>query len=487
MQYDVIIVGSGVSGLYTSINLDSNLSVLVLSKSSLENNNSNLAQGGIAAALEEDEEQDHIKDTLIAGNYKNNIDNLKLMIKEAKKDIEKLISIGVEFDKDKQGNLLKTLEGGHSRKRIIHHKDATGKEVLSKLIQVATEAENIDIIENAFVYDACKINDSFIVSAIYEDNKVLKFRCRYLVLATGGLGKIYKYTTNSSIATGDGIAIAYLLGAKISNLNLIQFHPTALCEENEERFLISEAVRGEGAHLVDQNGYRFMELYDDRKELAPRDIVSLSILKEMKRKNYKCVYLDISHKDKDFIKERFPNIYKKCLDIGIDITNEKIPVTPVQHYLMGGIYVNKNGQTTINRLYAVGECSYTGVHGNNRLASNSLLECLVFSRLAARHISLRKRKCLNNIFKEDIFKEDKYCIGINKINFNYKKQIQDIMQRAYFIQLDVNSAIHGIGVIDNILNDLKELNYVKDIHFYEIRNMCIVSKLILQESIRNVK
>ncbi|SHK17431.1 L-aspartate oxidase [Tepidibacter formicigenes] len=482
MFYDVVVVGSGIAGLYTCINLDEKFKVLLLSKDKLDLNNTSLAQGGIASVLDENDRfKYHFEDTLIAGNYKNNKKHLEIMVKEGPKDIEKLLNIGVDFDKDNEGNLLKTLEGAHSKRRIVHHKDKTGREIIDKLIKNIKNKKNIEILENAFLANIKK--DELFKLTILKDNKNYIYRCNYLVLATGGIGKIYKYTTNSSISTGDGIAMAHILGANIKGLNLIQFHPTALNIGNNERFLISEAVRGEGAFLLNNKFERFMSKYDKREELSPRDVVSKSIIKEINETKSENIYLDISYKDDGFIKNRFPNIYENCLKYGIDITKEKIPVYPSHHYLMGGIDVDKNSQSSIDKLYAVGECSHTGVHGNNRLASNSLLEGLVFSRRAA----------------EDINKKDKIELKINcetkyrnidgniELDNNYKKDIQNIMQSSYFVNLNKNKAKEGIKKINYIIKELKNNNYIKNVNYYETRNMAIISKLILEESLKNDK
>ncbi|SHH30184.1 L-aspartate oxidase [Tepidibacter thalassicus] len=482
MLYDVIVVGSGIAGLYTCLNLDEKFKVLLLSKRELDLNNTSLAQGGVAVVLDKNDKFEyHIEDTLVAGNYKNNLDNLEIMVEEGPKDIEKLLNLGVEFDKDIEGNLLKTLEGAHSKRRIVHYKDKTGSEIINKLIKNVKNKINIEILENAFLANIKK--DKLFKLNVLKDNKNYVYYTNYLVLATGGIGKIYKYTTNSAIATGDGIAMAHILGANIKGLDLIQFHPTALNVENNERFLISEAVRGEGAFLLNNKFERFMNKYDKRGELAPRDVVSKAIIEEINKTKSEKIYLDISYKDDEFIKNRFPNIYRNCLKYKIDITKDKIPVYPSQHYLMGGIDVDKNAQSSVDNLYAVGECSHTGVHGNNRLASNSLLEGLVFSRRAAQNINKKGKVNL----KIDSKLKCEHIIGNIKLDCKYKNEIQNIMQKSYFVNLNKNEAEEGIKKIKQILKQLENNNYIKDVHYYETRNMAIISKLVLEESLKNGK
>ncbi|MBR4305803.1 MAG: FAD-binding protein, partial [Ruminiclostridium sp.] len=389
-EYDVVIVGSGVSGLYAALNLDSSMKILLLSKKELTLCNSALAQGGVAAVMDEknDDYELHIKDTLIAGGYKNDIDNLRILVEQGPKDVKNLLNYGVEFDRREDGSIHLTLEGGHCRNRIAHHKDSTGYEIVTSLIENVKKLPNVTILENAHLLGLSKQEEDFLADVLYKGEHTY-YTTKAMILATGGIGRVYEFTTNSAIATGDGIQFAYNLGAEIKHLNYVQFHPTAYADrENRECFLVSEAVRGEGAYLLNCHKERFMHKYEpERKELAPRDVVSKCILKEQKETGSDNFYLDISYKDSEFIKNRFPMIYKKVLEKGYDMTKEPIPIYPCQHYLMGGIGVNGNGATGVKGLYAAGECAHTGVHGINRLASNSLLEALVFSRLIAEDIN----------------------------------------------------------------------------------------------------
>ena len=483
-NYDVIIAGTGAGGLYSAINLPSDLKILLITKRDLILCNSALAQGGIAAVYKpvDDNIQLHTNDTLIAGGFKNNPDSLKVLVTEAAHEIEEIISLGVDFDKDENGDLHRTLEGGHCRHRIFHHKDSTGFEITTKLQAVVKKLPNVDILENALLCRLKKTGTGF--SADISVNDVHEtFNSRYFIMATGGIGRVYDYTTNSAIATGDGITLAYEMGANIKNLSLVQFHPTAFNNKHtRECFLISEAVRGEGAYLLNCKGERFMQNYDERLELAPRDVVSHAIVTEGRRLGSDEFYLDISHKDPEFLKNRFPMIYKYLLEQGIDMTKYRIPIYPCQHYLMGGINVNTKAQTTVDGLYAVGECSHTGVHGNNRLASNSLLEALVFGRQAALNIADR--------IKEDDTYLDKlesaeFPIDENapEIPHGIRTEIRHIMQRSYFVIPDMQEALKGFERISEIKRMLEEGNFKIDHNYVEAKSLATVAYLILKEVI----
>lgn len=326
--------------------------------------------------------------------------------------------------------MCKTLEAGHSRNRIVHHKDSTGKAIVDGLIAKVTQLKNVTVCDNALVYSIDKVLNGFYISILRNGEK-LHYGCNYCLLATGGIGRVYKYTTNSAIATGDGIAFAYMLGARIKNLSRIQFHPTAFAADHgRERFLISEAVRGEGAVLLNCNGERFASNYDSRGELAPRDVVSNAVMLESIKTNSENFYLDITHKPADFVRNRFPMIYERCLEEGVDITKDRIPVFPCQHYLMGGIDVDLHSRTTVEGLYAAGECSHTGVHGANRLASNSLLEALVYSRTAALDITDK----INKFGRRTLGEEPVYRPVEGKVMpHGCRSKIREILQDAYFV------------------------------------------------------
>ena len=482
-NYDVIIAGTGAGGLYSAINLPADLRILLITKRELILCNSALAQGGIAAVYkpEDDSTRLHTNDTLIAGGFKNNPDSLKILVNEAEKEIDKIISLGVDFDKDENGKLHRTLEGGHSRRRIFHHKDSTGFEITTKLQETVKKMPNIDILENALLCKVKKTSTGF--SADISVDEVHKtFNSRYFIMATGGIGRVYDFTTNSAIATGDGIALAYEMGAHIKNLSLIQFHPTAFNNKHtRECFLISEAVRGEGAYLRNKDKERFMHNYDERLELAPRDVVSHAIVTEGRRLDSDEFYLDITHKDPEFLKNRFPMICKYLLSQGIDMTKDMIPIYPCQHYLMGGINVNTKAMTSVEGLYAVGECSHTGVHGNNRLASNSLLEALVFGRQAAEDIASKIDTSIPlEQLEEYKFEESETAVPIPQ---GIRTEIRHIMQKSYFVIPDMQGAVAGFERISEIKRMLEEGDFIVDHNYVEAKSLATVAYLILKEVI----
>ena len=480
-QYDAIIVGAGVSGLYCALNLDKNLKVLLICKRKLMLCNSALAQGGVASVLDKknDSFDLHINDTYIAGGFKNNTEHTEILVQEGPNDVLKTIDFGVEYDKNEDGSLNLTLEGGHSRRRIAHHKDSTGFELTSKLQQAVLSLENVDVLENAMLSSIKKVSGGFFADVMQSDEHNY-YTAPFVVFATGGIGRVYEYTTNSAIATGDGIAFAYSLGAEIRNLSLIQFHPTAFADhKTRECFLISEAVRGEGAYLYNCNGERFMERYDPRLELAPRDVVSGAIIQESIRTGSQEFYLDISRKDKDFLINRFPMIYQNLLKAGFDLTKEKIPIFPCHHYLMGGIDVDSNSQSSLKGLYAVGECSHTGVHGNNRLASNSLLEALVFSRRAANDINEKFKEGVSPVKAQNIF----ISYGTEPIKTGVRTCVRKIMQDSYFVLPNKKYAKEGFLEVKEILDYLSDENIEMTADLIEARSLATVAYLILKEII----
>lgn len=483
-NYDVIIVGSGVAGLYGALQFEEKYNVLVISKRNAELSNSSLAQGGIAAVLDKQNDNFnlHIEDTMIAGKYKNNPKAVEVLVNEGPSDVLKLRELGVEFDLDKNGDMLKTLEAGHSRHRIVHHKDFTGKAVTDKLIEIVKQHKNIDLIEDTLVFSIDKVKNGFYIGILDKDKNIQTLSCSYCILATGGIGRVYKYTTNSAIATGDGIAFARKMGAKIMHLDRIQFHPTAFAaEKDRERFLISEAVRGEGAVLLNCYGERFAHNYDPRGELAPRDVVSDAIIRESIRTNSENFYLDITHKSPEFIKERFPMIYENCLAEGIDITKQRIPVFPCQHYLMGGIDVDLNARTSVDRLYAAGECSHTGVHGANRLASNSLLEALVFSRRAATDIMNE----ISNGNKGTISDEKpKYNKGTVPLPSGIRTEIRNKLQESYFVIKKPEKFEESYNRFNEILNNLETTDYELTADYIEAKSLATIAQEIMLEVTR---
>ncbi len=479
-EYDVLIVGSGVAGLYAALQFGDDISVLVVSKRELELSNSSLAQGGVAAVLDKnhDNYKLHIADTLIAGKFKNNLSAVEKLVEQGPGDVLRLKEIGVDFDTEKSGELSKTLEAGHSRNRIVHHKDSTGKEIVDTLIRTVRKKPNITLAENTLVFEINKVENGF-WTEILRDGEITQVGSRFILLATGGIGRIYQYTTNSAIATGDGIALAHMLGAKIQHLSRIQFHPTAFAAENaRERFLISEAVRGEGAVYLNCKGERFAFKYDERGELAPRDVVSNAVIRESIATNSEKFFLDITHKDPGFIKQRFPMIYSRCLEEGVDMTKDKIPVFPCQHYLMGGIQVSGTAQTTVEGLYAAGECTHTGVHGANRLASNSLLEALVYSRSAAQNMTEKIAKFGRKpLGKAPTLPET----SGKKLPSGIRTEIRKIMQDTYFVLPKPEKYNESYYRVDKILNDLITGGYEITSDFVEARSIAMVAGIILDE------
>lgn len=389
-NFDVLIIGSGLAGQSAALRLAGHCRVALISKRKLEDSASGWAQGGIAAVLDnQDSIEAHIRDTFIAGAWLNDEKATRFVVENGRRAIDWLIEQGVPFTKDQSGYHL-TREGGHSARRVIHVADATGAAVQQTLTEKVRNNPNITILEDHIAVDlitGSKIGngENRCFGAYVLDNQsgeVLTIGARNTLIATGGAGKVYLFTTNPDTSTGDGIAMAWRAGCRVANMEFIQFHPTCLYHPNAKSFLISEAVRGEGGLLKLPDGTRFMPEHDERCELAPRDIVARAIDFEMKKRGLDCVYLDISHKGEAFIREHFPNIHARCLELGIDITRQPIPVVPAAHYTCGGIVCDLNGRTDVEGLYVAGEASCTGLHGANRLASNSLLECLVFSEAA---------------------------------------------------------------------------------------------------------
>ena len=388
IKTDVLVVGTGLAGLYASIHVSPEKKCLVVTKTDIEFTSSWLAQGGIAAVISEDDNVDsHVADTLKAGAGLCDEEAVRLLVTESTENIKEMVARNVPFDTNEEGELSITREGGHSIRRIVHcGGDATGRECTRRLGQVALERKNLDFLFRTTLVDIITLDNKTVGALIDVDNEGLKIvLCPNIILATGGIGHNYSHTTNPRGSVGDGIAAAYRAGAEVEKLEMVQFHPTTLMADDvpERLFLISEAVRGEGGILKNYKGEAFMADKHPLKDLAPRDIVTRFILKELRANPHKCVFLDVSSMSREFFSERFPTIYGKCRDNGINLTQDLIPVHPAQHYHMGGIKTDLDGQTSVEGLYAIGECACTGIHGANRLASNSMLECLVFGRRAA--------------------------------------------------------------------------------------------------------
>lgn len=414
-KYDFLIIGSGIAGMSFALKVANKGKVAIVCKNSLEDANTYYAQGGIASVTSQIDNFDkHISDTLDAGDNINDLKVVEKVVREAPEQIEELISWGVHFDKDDKGNFDLHREGGHSEFRILHHKDNTGAEIQESLIEAIKRHPNITVFEHYFAIEIITQHHlGKTVNRYMKDiecygayvlnqktNNIHTFLSKVTLMATGGIGCIYQTTTNPVVATGDGIAMVYRAKGHIKDMEFVQFHPTALYHPGDRpSFLITEAMRGYGGILRTRSGKKFMQKYDERESLAPRDIVARAIDTEMKNRGDDFVYLDVRHKDPEETKKHFPTIYQKCLSLGIDITKDYIPVAPAAHYLCGGIVVDLNGQSSINRLYANGECACTGLHGANRLASNSLIEAVVYADAAAKHAL----SVIDNItFREDI-------------------------------------------------------------------------------------
>ncbi len=397
--HDVLVIGSGAAGLTVALNLAGRASVAVLCKDVLRETSTYHAQGGVAAVLDHKDSTDlHMADTIAAGDGLCDPEIVRMVVENARGAVQRLIDYGVDFSRrDRPDGALEyhlTREGGHSERRVLHVSDATGAAIETTLEDQLRAAPGIEVFEHHAVIDLItdrrvggdgrRCLGAYALDAATGRVRLLRARC--VVLATGGASKVYLYTSNPDGTTGDGIAMAWRAGCRIANMEFAQFHPTCLFHPSAKSFLISEAVRGEGGRLVRPDGSRFMDDFDPRGELAPRDTVARAIDFEMKRLGIDCVYLDISHRPKDFVIGHFPTIYRRCLEFGIDITRQPIPVVPAAHYTCGGVVVDARGRTDLDNLYAVGEVSWTGLHGANRMASNSLLECLVFGEAAARHI-----------------------------------------------------------------------------------------------------
>ena len=482
--HDVIIIGSGIAGVYTALETSQEYDIAILTKETLDISNSVLAQGGIAVSLDKkDSPELHLKDTLYAGAGLCNEDTVRVLVNEAASNIEALCNFGVNFDRKNQQELALTREAAHSMNRIIHAGDTTGKEVCDKLISVVKTRKNISIRERTFVIDmitedgVCKG-----VLAYDEDEGELKFFVSNIVVcATGGYGQLYSNTTNPEVATGDGICMAYRAGAELMDLEFIQFHPTVLYHPQNKNFLISEAVRGEGALLRNINGKRFMPEYHELNELAPRDVVSRAIFEEMKRTGSDCVYLDIIFKDKDYLENRFPNIYKTCLSYGIDITKDYIPVAPAEHYCMGGIRADVHGKTNIKGFFTCGESACNGIHGANRLASNSLLEGLVFGRLIAAQA--------DSILKDSMSKPSD-----SSFEYMTERWPKDLDKAA--MKLDIQREMtENVGIIRNLkgldkamvkilrYKDLTDDMKNESLHDYELQNIILLSRLVVESAL----
>ena len=418
MKTDIIIVGCGVAGLYCALNLPKDKQIVIVTKNKARRSDSYLAQGGICVLRDEDDFSDFYEDTMRAGHYENDPDSVEIMIRSSQEVIGDLVDFGVNFEKNGK-EFVYTREGAHSRPRILFHEDETGKEITSTLLETVRSKSNITLIENFTMVDL--ITEGNLCKGIvghYNEGGYISITADYTVLATGGIGGLFKHSTNYPHLTGDSLALALKYGIKLQDIDYIQIHPTTLYSKKHGReFLISESVRGEGAVLLNSKGERFTD------ELQPRDVVANAIFDEMKKEGTDHVWLSLAAIDEEEIKSHFPNIYQHCLKEGYDITKEPIPVVPSQHYFMGGIEVDTHSSTSMERLYAVGETACNGVHGKNRLASNSLLESLVFAKRAAEHIT-----------SDYTVLEDKFDFEVDEKNYDnyqeeYKRMVLDAIEK----------------------------------------------------------
>ncbi len=493
MHTDYLIIGSGIAGLTFAIKISAffpDKTITIVTKSTAEETNTKYAQGGIAVVQNklEDDFNKHINDTLICGDGLCDDQVVKMVITEGPKRLEELINWGANFDLNDEGNLDLGREGGHSKNRVVHHKDQTGYEIERAILVQAHNKSNIKILDFHFALELITENNLCFGAYILNEktNKIIPYKSDFTVLATGGIGQIYGHTTNPAVATGDGIAMAKRANASIKDMEFIQFHPTALYTKNlTSTFLISEAVRGFGAYLRTKDDNRFMLDYDERGDLASRDIVSQSIEIELKKSGNQCVYLDCTHLNpNDFIKH-FPMIYRRCKDLGIAIEKDWIPVLPAQHYVCGGIAVDRNGKTTIENLFACGESSRTGLHGANRLASNSLLEALVYADNI--YNFLIKQTSKNTMHR----KEFKTCKPIEECQIDpqyilkTKTALQHLMQNNVGIVRHDKDLLVAKSQLQSWKNEVvaiqEQYQITKD--FYELKNMIAVGILIVDQSI----
>jgi L-aspartate oxidase len=488
LNTEVLIVGSGISGLLCAIELAKSNKVLILSKSHTSDCSTSWAQGGIAAAInDQDDVKKHAEDTILNGHYICDNESVLKIIKQGKDSIDLLIKYGVEFNKNGE-KLKQTLEGGHSKRRIAYHNDNTGEEIHTSLLKKAKSNKNITIKENIMAIDLIGDKDKHCEGLYaYDDisQSVITVQANITILATGGASKIYQYTTNPDTSTGDGVALAYRFGCTISNMEFIQFHPTCLYHSEEKSFLISESLRGEGAKLVNPDGEYFMNKYDIRGELAPRDVVARAIDIEMKNNSYKCVYLDISFKDRSYILKRFPNIYKKCLKLGIDISKSTIPVVPAAHYTCGGIRTNVSGETDCSNLFAIGEVAHTGLHGANRLASNSLLECSVMAMECCKMINKKNIPSSEKVLP--LWNDSYVTEGCDEnilISHNWAELRKIMWNYVGILRTDkmLNRAKEKLSVINSEINEFYHTHKIsKDL--LELRNIIDVANIITDAAI----
>ena len=498
-KYSAVVVGSGIAGLFCALKIAQQINLpdglLVVTKSNFGESNSRYAQGGIVGVMKDnpkDSVELHVQDTLKAGAGLSDYETTKFIAENSDEVINDLIDFGVEFDKDENGNITYTLEGAHSVNRILHAGgDATGSVIEKTLCRRAKENPNIDILEDTIVTELLVDSDGECKGAIIYNDNTDEYETIYssaMILASGGVGQLYKYTTNPPVATGDGIELAYNAGAILQDLEFVQFHPTALAYDfNKNRFLISESVRGEGAILLDKDNNEFMADYSPMKELAPRDVVTRAISDIMNKTGVQNVYLNASVIPHDKLLKRFPTISKVCKKAGVDITKDYIPVAPAAHYYMGGVKTTIDGRTSIRGLYAIGECASTGLHGANRLASNSLLECIVCAHELANYLSFTNLVPPKKIDESIMATIEKYTAPLSDENFEIdvlKQKLKDIMWKYVGILRDENSLLKGLDEIYKLKSEFRRDVKCLNKQEYELRNMICVAQLIIKSALK---
>ncbi len=503
MESDFLVIGSGIAGLSYALKCAEMGSVIVVTKKKDIDTATNLAQGGIAAVLEKDDSVDaHVMDTLISGAGLSDEKIVRMVVESGPKRIDELVEIGVGFVKDQKNSSGYSLgkEGGHSCRRVAHAYDLTGREIERALLEKVRNHTKIQLFEERMVVDLLMVpgectgwssghhSNKCVGAYVMEGDVVKAYRAKITALCSGGVGKVYLYTTNPDIATGDGVAMAFRAGAQVSNMEFVQFHPTCLYHPKEKNFLISEAVRGEGGVLIGEDGKPFMQKYDPRKDLATRDTVARAIDKELKETGNDCVYLDITHRDKDYLKKRFPTIYERCFSRGIDLAKDPIPVVPAAHYMCGGVKTDMNGKSTIPGLIVLGETACTGLHGGNRLASNSLLEAVVFADRAAKYCNknwekLKRSKIpaiddwkSGNAMKlgEEILINHNWD-AIRRLMWNYVGIVRS-MKRLSLAKKSMKAIYEDV--------DLHYREYFVTPNMIELRNISLISLLIIQSAMQ---